>query len=78
MVEDCQVCVLMLQNNCIMITVIGVALMYEFDPVNFELQQVRKGYFPFFTGICAIFGGVFTVCTPIYENGSFDLDCWAY
>ncbi|KAH9106187.1 hypothetical protein AeMF1_018147 [Aphanomyces euteiches] len=38
-----------------------VSFAYEFSPIKFRIDQTQKGLFPFFTSICAIIGGVFTV-----------------
>ncbi|KAF0691790.1 Aste57867_17061 [Aphanomyces stellatus] len=38
-----------------------VSFAYDFSPIKFRIEQTQKGLFPFFTSICAIIGGVFTV-----------------
>ncbi|RHY90836.1 hypothetical protein DYB35_004422 [Aphanomyces astaci] len=38
-----------------------VSFVYEFSPIKFRIEQTQNGLFPFFTSICAIVGGVFTV-----------------
>ncbi|ETW10243.1 hypothetical protein, variant 1 [Aphanomyces invadans] len=39
----------------------SVSFAYDFSPIKFRIEQTQSGLLPFFTSICAIVGGVFTV-----------------
>mmetsp|Transcript_43201 Transcript_43201/g.101303 ORF Transcript_43201/g.101303 Transcript_43201/m.101303 type:complete len:127 (+) Transcript_43201:298-678(+) len=39
----------------------GVFFFYEVSPFHVIFEEKRRGYFRFFTSICAIVGGVYTV-----------------
>lgn len=39
----------------------GVFIFYDVSALHVEFEETRRGWIPFFTSICAIVGGVFTV-----------------
>lgn len=43
---------------------LGVWFFYDTSPVHVELVEKRRGYLPFFTSVCAIVGGIFSVRCP--------------
>lgn len=44
----------------------GVWLFYDTSPVHVEFRETRRGLLPFFTSVCAIVGGTFSVCTAAH------------
>lgn len=39
----------------------GVFIKYEFAPVKVHIEEYHRSFLQFFTSVCAIVGGVFTV-----------------
>ena len=50
----------------------GVFFFYEVSALHVEFEEARKGWIRFFTSVCAVVGGVFSVA------GVLDRMLWNY
>ena len=54
----------MVVSNWVNLLLKGVFFMYEISPIKVTLAETQKTFAEFLTGVCAIVGGIFTVCVP--------------